>query len=454
MAYSRVVAIGDGSTTQFAVNFALDYLKEEDVTCRVGTESDGSGDPLYRPITFLSTNLYQVGGAPAGNGVQIVFERTVDKEHLLVDYHNGDQIDEDNLTIMQKQAIMLVHEVIDGRTELGNTVAADAEAAIQARAGAEAARENIETWAAEVEAGKDAAAVSASAAAGSATGAATSATGAAASKTAADAALAAVPATVATAIAAYSAPSTAMSISGLTPSNSLADSQNDITVSAGRARDSTKTYDIILPTGMTKRSDAVWSIGDNGGGLDTGTKVTGASYHIFLIRRTSDGLADILFSASPTNPVLPTGWSAFRRIHSFRTGSAAGAPIAPGKYFGGWFEFTNKFQIYSSTSVAALTLYNFSVPVGIKVRAKNLYAFFATDSGAGYVHVNDPDIGAYDTSNAAYARAFQGGGASVIFVSEDWTNTAGQLYLYSAAGANAKATVYQQGWFDPRDEFI
>jgi hypothetical protein len=38
MAYSRVVAEGDGTTTQFAVNFALDYLLEtSDVTCRVGT---------------------------------------------------------------------------------------------------------------------------------------------------------------------------------------------------------------------------------------------------------------------------------------------------------------------------------------------------------------------------------------------------------------------------------
>lgn len=115
MAYSRVVAIGDGSTTQFAVNFALDYLLESDVTCRVGTETDGSGDPLYRTITFLSTNLLQVGGAPAANGVHVVFERTVDKDNLRIDYHNGDELDEDNLMIAQKQAMMAVHEVLDGR---------------------------------------------------------------------------------------------------------------------------------------------------------------------------------------------------------------------------------------------------------------------------------------------------------------------------------------------------
>lgn len=115
MAYSRVVAEGDGTTTQFAVNFALDYLLEADVTCRVGNEVDGSGDPIYRAITFLSTNLIQVGGAIPGDGVQIVFERTVDKDVLRVDYNNGDQLDEDNLMIAQKQAMMAVHEVLDGR---------------------------------------------------------------------------------------------------------------------------------------------------------------------------------------------------------------------------------------------------------------------------------------------------------------------------------------------------
>ncbi|WP_197427421.1 hypothetical protein [Bradyrhizobium retamae] len=115
MAYSRVVATGNGSTNQFAVNFALDYLLESDVTCRVGTEVDGGGNPIYRTLTFLSTNLVQVGGSIPGNGVQIVFERTVDKDTLRVDYNNGDQFDEDNLMIAQKQAMMAVHEVLDGR---------------------------------------------------------------------------------------------------------------------------------------------------------------------------------------------------------------------------------------------------------------------------------------------------------------------------------------------------
>lgn len=115
MAYSRVVLEGDGTTTDFAVNFALDFLLEADVTCRVGTEADGLGDPIYRAITFLATNLINIGGAVVADGVRIVFKRTVDKAVLRVDYNNGDQLDEDNLMIAQKQAMMAVHEVLDGR---------------------------------------------------------------------------------------------------------------------------------------------------------------------------------------------------------------------------------------------------------------------------------------------------------------------------------------------------
>ena len=115
MAYSRVTKIGDGVSTQFPVNFALGYISQGHITARVGTESDGLGQPIYRAITYLSENLLQIAGAPAGIGVPILFERTVPKDALLVNYSNGDVLDEENLDISQKQSAMLVQEVIDGR---------------------------------------------------------------------------------------------------------------------------------------------------------------------------------------------------------------------------------------------------------------------------------------------------------------------------------------------------
>lgn len=115
MAFSRVTKIGDGVSTQYPVNFTLGYIDPTHITARVGNEVDGLGNPVYRAITFLGPNLFQIAGTPAGIGVPIVFERTVPKESLIVNFSNGDVLDEDNLDISQLQTIMAVQEVLDGR---------------------------------------------------------------------------------------------------------------------------------------------------------------------------------------------------------------------------------------------------------------------------------------------------------------------------------------------------
>ncbi|QXP44059.1 tail spike protein [Stappia phage SI01] len=98
------------------LDFALGYLNENDVTCRVGGEVDGAGAPVYRDITFLSETLVQISGAAPGNGVQVVFDRTVEKEDTIVHFSDGDVLDENNLDLSFKQILMVVHEALDGRT--------------------------------------------------------------------------------------------------------------------------------------------------------------------------------------------------------------------------------------------------------------------------------------------------------------------------------------------------
>jgi hypothetical protein len=213
-ALSRVIKTGNGVTNQFVVDFALGYLKPADVTCRVGNEADGGGNPIYRTITFLSETLMQISGTAPGNGVQVLFERTVEKEDTLVHFSNGDVMDEANLDLSFKQILMVVHEVLDGRfgafdsdldmggfrianlgdpeddsdaatkfyvddrTALGAEQAALAAAAAEAASDAALASETSHTGSAS---SASAAAASAQAAANSATAAAGSATSAAAS---------------------------------------------------------------------------------------------------------------------------------------------------------------------------------------------------------------------------------------------------------------------------------
>ncbi len=115
MALSVIVYPGDGVRTQFNIPFALGYIKESDVTARVDGEVDGAGNQIYRTLVFLSPEIVEVQGPVVPVGTNIIFERTVVQDELIVDYEDGDVINEDNMNTSQKQMIMLVHQVLDGR---------------------------------------------------------------------------------------------------------------------------------------------------------------------------------------------------------------------------------------------------------------------------------------------------------------------------------------------------
>ncbi len=115
MALSIVTIPGDGATNTFVVAFALGFIDPADVTAWVTGEYDGLGAKVYRSITFLTNTLLQISGSPPANGVNVVFTRTVPNNALIVDYEDGDIMNEINLNQSQKQVIMLVQQVLDGR---------------------------------------------------------------------------------------------------------------------------------------------------------------------------------------------------------------------------------------------------------------------------------------------------------------------------------------------------
>ncbi|WBU27604.1 hypothetical protein OOZ54_12955 [Rhodopseudomonas palustris] len=94
---------------------------------------------------------------------------------------------------------------------------------------------------------------------------------------------------------------------GMKCSNNAADIGNDIDISAGVAGDATGAYAISVGSAMTKRSDAVWSAGHNGGWLDSGT-VGNGWYYVYAIANSSTGDKDYLLSASSSAPTMPSGY--------------------------------------------------------------------------------------------------------------------------------------------------
>lgn len=115
MAFSRIIQIGDGVTTQIVINFPLGYISKSDITVRVGSEVDGLLQPVYRTITWINDGLINVEGGAAGVGIPYVVTRTVSKTTLVHNYQNGASIIEQNLDDSNKQNMMSVHEVLDGR---------------------------------------------------------------------------------------------------------------------------------------------------------------------------------------------------------------------------------------------------------------------------------------------------------------------------------------------------
>ena len=112
-------------------------------------------------------------------------------------------------------------------------------------------------------------------------------------------------------------------VDGLLLSNSPGDTPHDITIAAGICKDSTFVYTLELTLALTKRIDAAWSAGDNGGFLDTGSVAINTQYAVWLIRKDSDGTSDAIASTSFTSPSMPGGYTYKRLLRGFATDGSA-----------------------------------------------------------------------------------------------------------------------------------
>lgn len=151
-----------------------------------------------------------------------------------------------------------------------------------------------------------------------------------------------------------------------------------VAVAAGSARSSNNAFSMVLNSEMSGvlQASGVWGAGSGGYKLDTGARAANTWYHLFLIRKTSDGSADLLFSLSPTAPTLPAGFAGFRRIGAVKTG--ADASIIPffnaGRMFWWSRPIRDAFSSIGASATSSVTL-ALSAPPGVRVLVKNQAAF-------------------------------------------------------------------------------
>lgn len=235
---------------------------------------------------------------------------------------------------------------------------------------------------------------------------------------------------------------------GLTCSNA-ADTDHDITISAGGAADSTRVIWLALSAAITKQIDAVWAAGTNAGGLDTGAVAANTVYYIWLIRKDSDGSIDALFSLSATAPTMPAGYTYKRMIRRQITDVAAN--IVGTEQVGDWVKFkkpikcfprafiasTNRETVIQSAPPNVIGKFHFSI--SNQNTAANCYLW------GGSVNAVDEAASADRYDLFVYLQStFDDRSLEIL------TDSSRQIYYRGNDSARIWLEIYCDGWIDDR----
>jgi len=239
-------------------------------------------------------------------------------------------------------------------------------------------------------------------------------------------------------------------IDGLILSNNGSDSDHDIDVSVGAARDGADTRNMSLTSSITKQIDAAWAVGTAAGGLDTGSVTTDTWYHVWLI--SNGATVDALFSTSATSPTMPGGYSYKRRIGSVLTDGSSN--IIQFVQFND--TFLRKAGAVADVSAASqgttAVLRTLSVPLGIKTVPLFIEQLFKSAANVVGVYTSPDcdDVAAASPNSMSYQMVAGGWSPTgIINGMLIWTNTSSQIRVRCDT-ASSTLYIYTYGWVDPR----
>lgn len=239
-------------------------------------------------------------------------------------------------------------------------------------------------------------------------------------------------------------------LAGLAISNNGGAPTTTINVAGGNARNLLNTLDINLAASISGilQTSGSWAAGTGQNKMDAGARAANTTYHVHVIRKTSDGTGDILVSLSPSAPTMPTGYSGFRRIGAVLTD--AGNLIKAFVQIGDEFLLASPLADVNAAAVGAGTaLYAISVPTGIVVRAI-VQGSVQTSAGAAFYHINSPGLN--DVAGSLYGTAVTTGVSVAATFGRVYirTNTSAQIQLSSQLASNTHRLA-SYGWVDRRD---
>lgn len=203
-------------------------------------------------------------------------------------------------------------------------------------------------------------------------------------------------------------------------------------------------------TAAISKTLSAWAVGGGNGALDTGAVANNTWYHVYLIRRDSDGLIDVLLSLSATAPTMPSGWTNRRRIGSIRTDGSA--QIVPFVQSGNEFRWvTPPLDVNVANLGAARTLYPLTVPTGVQVRAQ--FRVRAANASAWGLLIQEPaeTDAAPLTTGSPLVDFSATAGLNQYQNFERATDTSGQIAARSTV-ASTTLLITTLGWVDFRGQ--
>jgi len=250
-------------------------------------------------------------------------------------------------------------------------------------------------------------------------------------------------------------------LAGCTTSNNGVDADHDIDISAGQARNTGDSANILITSSITKRIDATWASGTGNGGLNDTDQPVGNNtwYHIHALGKSTNDAYDVGFdtSASAANlladtAVVAAGFTTYRRIGSVLTDGTANilAFVQTGNHFEWPDPIGDAFTTVTQNSELTHTLSG--SPLGVSVIADIQFHITDTDAiTAGYIYSTNvtgetPNV----TNTAPYSMLRNGGTPSHDtrrFLMR--VDTSAQINAYFACSSTINNVNYAVfGWFD------
>jgi hypothetical protein len=229
------------------------------------------------------------------------------------------------------------------------------------------------------------------------------------------------------------------------------DTDHDVDILPGKARCSRDRRNIIIENHITKQIDATWSEGDLAGGLFSGSVAANTTYHLFVMRKDSDGSVDAGFDTSINADNRPAGYTAYRRIRSYVTDASAN--IIQTVQSGDEFSLVTMFSSYNSaTPGTSRVSVQLSVPSGLIVYSE-VAVTIVNNADGSYILT---DLSSTDTNpnGGTYSLRTNVSSSIVSITAKIRTNTSGQIGFRSNDSPVAESCyIWTCGWTDTRGRF-